>query len=129
MGTDFWKRAIEKEIQNVFPAFEYLENDDTQVPPGRQFVETFFVFDIKMDLMRKARLVARGSMTEARTPSRQSSASRDTARLFFLLAALNDLDVLSCDIQNAYLAAPIKKRCGQSFQINLAPNTKGGKQS
>ncbi len=101
-GTLFWKKAIEKEIQNVFPAFEFLENDDHQVPPGFQFVETYFVFDVKMDLTRKARLVARGSMTEATKEEIFASVvSRDTVRLFFLLAALNDLDVLSCDIQNA----------------------------
>ncbi|KAI2511584.1 Reverse transcriptase (RNA-dependent DNA polymerase) [Fragilaria crotonensis] len=33
MGTDFWKKAIEKEICNVFPAFKFIEGDDTKVPP------------------------------------------------------------------------------------------------
>jgi hypothetical protein len=35
--------------------------------------------------------------------------------LFFLIAALNDMDVLACDIQNAYLNAPTKEKvwfCG-----------------
>ena len=36
--------------------------------------------------------------------------SRDSIRLLFLVAALNDLDVLSADIQNAYLTAPIKEK-------------------
>jgi hypothetical protein len=31
-------------------------------------------------------------------------------RLFFLLAALNDLDALACDIQNAYIHAATKER-------------------
>ena len=67
-----------------------------------EFVKPYFVFDVKMDLTRKARLVARGSMTEATKEEIFASVvSRDTVRLFFLLAALNDLDVLSCDIQNA----------------------------
>ena len=58
-GTDFWKTAFEKEIRNVFPAFEFIEGDDGKVPPGYEFVDTYFVFDIKMDLTRrKARLVA-----------------------------------------------------------------------
>jgi hypothetical protein len=30
--------------------------------------------------------------------------------LFFLIAALNDMDVLACDIQNAYLNAPTKEK-------------------
>ena len=36
--------------------------------------------------------------------------SRDSIRLFFLLAALNDLNILSADIQNAYLSAPVKEK-------------------
>ena len=31
-------------------------------------------------------------------------------RLAFLLAALNDLDIMACDIGNAYLNAPCRKR-------------------
>jgi hypothetical protein len=62
-GTDFWRKAIEKEIRNVFPTFDFVD-DDKAVPPGYEFVETL-VFDMKMDLTRKARLVARGNMTEA----------------------------------------------------------------
>ena len=36
--------------------------------------------------------------------------SRYLVRLFFLIAALNDLNVLSADIQNAYFTAPIKEK-------------------
>ena len=36
--------------------------------------------------------------------------SRDSVRLAFLAAALNDLDVLAADIQNAYLTAPTKEK-------------------
>ena len=98
-GTDFWKKAIEKEIRNDFPAFGFLADDDALVPPGYQFVDTYFVFDIKMDLTRKARLVARGSMPEAtKEETFASVVSRDTVRIFFLLAALNDVEVLSCYI-------------------------------
>ena len=35
-----------------------------------------------------------------------SVVSRDSVRIAFLYAALNDLDILSCDISNAYLYAP-----------------------
>ena len=35
-----------------------------------------------------------------------SVVARDTVRIAFLIAALNDLDVMSCDIGNAYLNAP-----------------------
>ena len=56
---------MRKKSEMFFPAFEFIEGDDTRVPPGYEFVDTYFVFDIKMDLTRKARLVARGNMTEA----------------------------------------------------------------
>jgi hypothetical protein len=55
--TDFWRRAIKKEIRNVFPAFDMMD-DDSAVPLGYKFIETYFIFDVKMDLTRKALLVA-----------------------------------------------------------------------
>ena len=42
-----------------------------------------------------------------------SVVSRDSVRIGFLVAALNGLEVLSCDIQNAYLTAP----CREKFYI------------
>ena len=54
-----------------------------------------------------------------------SVVSRDTVRLFFLLAALNDLDLLSCDIQNAYLAAPNKEKVLTKFTDQLGPEYNG----
>jgi hypothetical protein len=39
-----------------------------------------------------------------------SVVSRDSVRLLFLLAALNDLDLLACDIQNAYINAVTKEK-------------------
>ena len=60
-----------------------MMDDDSAVPPGYEFVETYFVFDTKMDLTRKARLVARGNMTEATEEQTFASVvSRDTIRLF-----------------------------------------------
>jgi hypothetical protein len=53
--------------------------------------------------------------------------SRDTVRLFFLLAALNDLDILSCDIQNEYLAAPNQEKMWTKFLNQLAPKYEGRK--
>ena len=38
----------------------------------------------------------------------ESVISRDSVRLAFLIAKLNDLDILSGDIQNAYLNALTK---------------------
>ena len=70
------------------------------------------IFDVKMNgLAWKARLVARGHTTD--TPSSitySSVVSRDSVRIAFLMAALNDLDVMSADIGNAYLNVPNKEK-------------------
>ena len=58
------------------------------------------IFDVKMDLTRKARFVAGGHQTDPPKESTYSSVvSRDSIRIAFTLAALNDLDVLSADVQ------------------------------
>ena len=64
-----------------------------------------------MDFTRKARFVAGGHLTD--TPScmtYSSVVSRDSVRLAFLIAALNDLEVSSCDLANAYINAPCKEK-------------------
>ncbi len=67
-------------------------------------------------------------MTEAtKEDTFASVVSRDTVRLFFLLAALSNLDVLSCDIQNAYLAAPNKEKVWTKFSNQLGPEYEGRK--
>lgn len=56
-------------------------------------------------------MVAGGHMTE--TPSTltySSVVSRDSVRIALMIAALNDLKVLACDIQNAYLTAPCREK-------------------
>ena len=70
------------------------------------------IFDVKMeDFRRKARLVAGGHMTEVPAAATYSSVvSRDSVRIAFTMAALNDLDVCMGDIENAYLTAPVKEK-------------------
>ena len=70
------------------------------------------IFDIKMSgLVRKAHLVARGHTTDAPSSITYSSViSRDSVRIAFLIAALNDLDIMLADIGNVYLNAPNKEK-------------------
>ena len=68
------------------------------------------MFDVKMNFTQKASFVANWSMTD--TPMDlcyPSVISRDSVRLVFLVAALNDLDVFACDIGNTYLNALYKE--------------------
>ena len=113
-GTDFWMKAIEKEMVNVRVAFEKLEGvtiDEMKtgkVKPGFKFCSTHMIFDIKMDgkFTRKARLVADGHKTDAPASITYSSVvSRDSVRVCLMAASLNGLDVFACDIGNAYLNA------------------------
>ena len=108
-GTDFWRKAIELEMKNVQPAFEFI--DDDVVPKFYKKIDCHMIFDVKMDLTRKARLVAGGHQTDPPKESTYSSVvSRDSIRIAFTVAALNDLDVLSADVQGAYLNAPTKEK-------------------
>ena len=123
-GTDFWKLAIEKEMRNVHPAFEILE--DGKIPPGYKEIKCHMIFDIKMDFTRKARFVAGGHMTDPPKESVYSSVvSRESVRLFFLIAALNDLGVMACDLQNAYLNADTKEKNWFRAGIELGSNNQG----
>jgi hypothetical protein len=109
-GTDFWRKSIEKEMRNVMPAFEFRDGD--KMPIGYKMIRCHMVFDVKIgDLTRKARFCANGNETDPPKDSTFSTVvSRDTVRLFFLLAALNDTEILSADIQNAYLNAPMREK-------------------
>ena len=63
------------------------------------------------DLRRKVRLVAGGHMRD--TPpilTHWSVASRETVRIALTIAALNDLEVKSSDVQGACLTAPCEER-------------------
>jgi Reverse transcriptase (RNA-dependent DNA polymerase) len=119
--TTFWRDAIAKEMENVMPAFEFIDNN--KPPIGYEKIPFHMIFDIKSDLTRKARLVAGGHMTDVPKESVYASViSSDSVRLAFMLASLNDLKVLVGNVQNAYLNAPTEERCyciaGQEFGAN-----------
>jgi hypothetical protein len=117
-GTDFWWKAIQKELNKVLVALEYDESmtpeqvrNDKTAYVGFQEITCHMIFDVKMDLTRKARFVAGGHLTETPASITYSSVvSRDSVRLAFLIAALNDLDILACDVGNAYLNAPCREK-------------------
>ena len=67
---------------------------------------------VKCDLPRKARLVADGHRHKDVPLHLAYSyvASRQSVRMGFLLATLNDLDIMACDIGNAYITPWIVKK-------------------
>jgi hypothetical protein len=108
-------------MKNVLAAFEF--KDDDVMPSRHKKINVHMIFDVKSDLTQKARLVAGGHHTDPPKESTYSSVvSRDSVRIAFTLAALNGLDVLAADIQNAYLNAGTKERvytmAGPKFGAN-----------
>ena len=71
------------------------------------------IFDVKFgeNFRRKARLVAGGHMTDTpNTLTYSSVVSRDCVRIALTIVALNELSVMACDIQNAYLTAECREK-------------------
>ena len=117
-GNSMWRDAIRKEMRNASIAFDIQETND----PPQGYIKTTYhmIFDVKMDFTRKARIVADGhKMPEPSISPYAGVVSRDTVRIAFTYAALNDLDVCAADIKNAYLQAPNSEKhyiiCGPEF--------------
>jgi hypothetical protein len=104
-GTTFWREAIDKEMRNVGVAFQFNSSDS--IPVGHKLIKCHMIFDVKMvGLVRKARFVAGGHMTDPPQDSVYSSVvTRESVRIMFTIAAMNDLDLLAGDVQNAYINA------------------------
>ena len=119
-GNTLWRDALNKEVSRVRISFEENKEKYTpteirngSAPEYRSFQEIscHMIFDVKINFDRKARFVANGSTTDAPQSITYSSVvSRDSVRLAFLIAALNDLEISSCDIGNAFLNAECREK-------------------
>ncbi len=133
-GTDYWRHAIEKEMKNIRIAFQKWDGGGPEIARvesvngsliGYQEIRCHMVFDIKMDgdLTCKARFVAGRHTTDVPDSTTYSSVvSRESVRIAFLIAALNDLQIFAADVRNTYLNAPchekIWTRTGKEFGSN-----------
>ena len=112
-GDTLWWDAICQEMKNVRIAFKIHEGTVAEIGPGYQEIKCHMIFDVKMgeNFRRKARMVAGGHTTTAPASITYSSVvSRDSVRIALTIAALNDLKILSCDIQNAFLCATNREK-------------------
>jgi hypothetical protein len=133
-NTDLWRKALAKEMSKVRVAWKTVDDyTPEQVRAGKavtligyQEIKCHVIFDVKMDFTRKARFVAGGHMTETPESMTYSSVvSRDSIRIAFLIAGLNDLDVLAGDVTNAYLNAPCREKIW--FEGKLETGSDSGK--
>ena len=107
-GNHLWADAIKAEMQtlNKMNVFNILEKG-VREPKDYKMIPMWIIFDVKMGTFRrKARLVAGGHVTEPPSYDTYSSvASKESVHLSFLLSAINNLDLVSVDITNAYVHA------------------------
>ena len=109
-GNHLWRNAIEKEMLNNKIAFEILK-DGAIAPIGYTQICCHMTFDVKFDFTRKACFVAGGHLTDAPASITYSTVvTRETVRIAFTIAALNELDILAADIGKAYLNAPCREK-------------------
>ena len=100
-------------MKNVRRSFEKFEGNKEDLPIGFQQITYHMILNIKLgeNLRRKARLVGGGHHTVAPASITYSSVvSRDFVRIALAVAAMNDLDILACNIQNAYLTAKCQEK-------------------
>ena len=105
-GNTLWWDAICQEMKNVRIAFKVWEKTVDKIPSGYQEVKCHIIFDVKMgeNFLRKSLMVVGEHKTV--TPAALTYASvvsRYSVIITLTNAALNDLEVMVCDIQNAYL--------------------------
>ena len=108
-GNTFWRDAINKEMKELGVAVDILESGEI-APKGHQQTSIHLMFDVKMDFTRKVRWVLNGHTNKAPEASACAGlVSRESTRIAFIYAALNSVDVWSCDMKNAYLQSPTSK--------------------
>ena len=106
-------------MTNVRISFEKLDGvtpDEMRkgkINSGYEHFNLHMIFDIKMDgnFTRKVILVAYDHTTALPSSITYSIVvSRESVRIAFLLASLNDFDICACYIGNAYLNAKYREK-------------------
>jgi hypothetical protein len=111
-GNTLWLDAIVKELKQIadYKTFNDL-GKGVMAPTGYKRIRVHMVFDMKFDLRRKARLVAGGHMTDPPKDSTYSGVvSIRSVKQCLLAAEMNDMEVHTADVGNAYLEAFTKEK-------------------
>ena len=111
-GNTNGQDAIEAETRQLFECKVFKDlGKHAAAPKGYQLIKLRIVFDVKLSLKWKARIVVCGNVTD---PPREAAysgvASLWSQHIVCLLAELNGLKLTGGDIRNAYLKCTHQKR-------------------
>ena len=107
-GNHLWRDAEERELNQIdeYEAFMDVGIGTSAVPRGYKKIRVHMVYDMKVTLQRKARLVADGQLTDTPVDSVYSSVvSLRGLKTVLFIAELNQLEAWCTDVGNAYLEA------------------------
>src|SRR5687767_12178778 len=112
-GDRLWQEAITTELDQINSYKTFTDTGKGTPPPANyKQVPVHFVFDVKFDFRRKARLVAGGHLTQQvfNDSPYNGNASLKSVRTCIFLANLNGLDLCAADVGNTYLDAETQER-------------------
>ena len=97
-GTDYWRKAINKDMKMVQVAFGFKEEVKC-VTLGYQEITCHVIFNVNMDFTGKAHSVTGGHQKEPPASATcDSVVSKYAVHIALLISELNDVDVLSLEI-------------------------------
>ena len=124
-NNTLWRDAVKKEMTNVSVAFKVLDSMEN-LPVGYSKLSVHLVFDIKLDLTRKARLIADGHLTPDPIDSTYAGdISRETVRIALTYSALLGVDICAADIMNAFVQAPNTEKYSIVFRYEFGNENLG----
>ena len=98
-----WHDALEKEIYNVSVASEILDYKE-RAPVGWTKISSHLLWNLKMNLTRKARWVKDGHrIPDSKGSNYAGLVSRDSICIALTYVSINELEVMALDVGNAYL--------------------------
>ena len=124
-GNLLWQNAILKELEALMymKIFKKLRLSLRKArSKGFQFTTLRMIFEVKVDLRRKARLFIEGHVIDSSRHEVYASTMKSVpARILKTIAAVNNLYVMTGDIGNAYLndnnEDKIYTRAGPKFEV------------
>jgi len=106
-----WQNAITKELDTLKQYGVFKKSKLSTKPKGYKWIPLHFVFDVKHDGTRKARLVAGGNVISTPDCSLYASVVKtENVRVLLTIAAHHNLQVMTGDVSGAYLNAKAEEK-------------------